>query len=91
VGVSAEPRPPQAPIRPPIQLSARAAVHAVEEGICFGQQHLSSYLSLEPVPGSSRVSVNPLCGSSQNVPVNWGINTDRKRGFFGKVKEITGS
>jgi hypothetical protein len=52
---------------------------------------VSSHASPKPAPGSSRVSVSPLCGSSQNVPVNWGINTDRKRGFFGKVKEITGS
>ena len=27
----------------------------------------------------------------QLVPVNWRINTERKRGFFGLVKEITGS
>ncbi|HVC35259.1 MAG TPA: hypothetical protein VNL16_17230 [Chloroflexota bacterium] len=26
----------------------------------------------------------------QNVPVNWRINTSRKQGFFGLVKEITG-
>ena len=26
----------------------------------------------------------------QNVPVNWGINTDRKRGFFKLLSEITG-
>ena len=26
----------------------------------------------------------------QNVPVNWGINTDRKRGFFGLLGAITG-
>lgn len=26
----------------------------------------------------------------QSPPVNWGINTERKRAFFGKVKEITG-
>lgn len=26
----------------------------------------------------------------QNVPVNWRIDTDRKRGFFGLVQEITG-
>jgi hypothetical protein len=31
------------------------------------------------------------CGSSQNVPVNWRINTERKRGFFEKVREITGA
>ena len=27
----------------------------------------------------------------QCPPVNWGINTARKREFFAKVKEITGS
>ncbi len=27
----------------------------------------------------------------QSVPVNWGISTERKRGFFNLVKEITGS
>jgi hypothetical protein len=27
----------------------------------------------------------------QSVPVNWGLNTDRKQAFFGKVKEITGA
>jgi hypothetical protein len=26
----------------------------------------------------------------QSVPVNWGITSQRKRGFFNKVKEITG-
>ncbi|SDE33500.1 hypothetical protein SAMN05421636_104391 [Pricia antarctica] len=26
----------------------------------------------------------------QSVPVDWGINSDRKRGFFSKMKEITG-
>jgi hypothetical protein len=26
----------------------------------------------------------------QSPPTNWGINTDRKRQFFAKVKEITG-
>ncbi len=27
----------------------------------------------------------------QSVPVDWGINSGRKRGFFNKVKEITGN
>jgi hypothetical protein len=27
----------------------------------------------------------------QTPPVNWGIDTDRKRGFFAKVREITGA
>jgi hypothetical protein len=26
----------------------------------------------------------------QSVPVNWGLSSERKRGFFAKVKEITG-
>lgn len=26
----------------------------------------------------------------QSVPVNWGISSDRKRGFFTKLKEVTG-
>ncbi|MCX7701849.1 MAG: hypothetical protein N2039_13305 [Gemmataceae bacterium] len=26
----------------------------------------------------------------QSLPVNWGISSARKRGFFNKVKEITG-
>ena len=26
----------------------------------------------------------------QTVPVNWGINTDEKRAFFGRVRELTG-
>lgn len=26
----------------------------------------------------------------QNVPVNWGLNTQRKRGFFGLLAEVTG-
>ena len=27
----------------------------------------------------------------QCPPVNWGINTERKRGFFKFLKEVTGS
>ncbi len=27
----------------------------------------------------------------QSVPTNWGMNTDRKRAFFAKLREITGS
>jgi hypothetical protein len=26
----------------------------------------------------------------QTVPVDWGVNSERKKGFFGKLKEITG-
>jgi hypothetical protein len=27
----------------------------------------------------------------QSPPVNWGINTERKRGSFGLVREVTGA
>jgi hypothetical protein len=27
----------------------------------------------------------------QSPPVNWGINTERKRGFFELVREVTGA
>jgi len=27
----------------------------------------------------------------QSVPVNWGISSDRKKGFFQLLREITGS
>ena len=34
---------------------------------------------------------DPYADGYQTVPVNWGINTDRKRAFFSFVKEVTGS
>jgi hypothetical protein len=33
----------------------------------------------------------PFQTGYQTVPVDWGINTDRKKGFFNLVKEMTGS
>jgi hypothetical protein len=36
-------------------------------------------------PGASNYEDGYQC-----PPVNWGLNTDRKRAFFAKVKEITG-
>ena len=47
------------------------------------------YFDAGPGAGGSSARSDYVEGY-QNVPVNWGINTDRKRGFFGKVKEITG-
>jgi hypothetical protein len=32
----------------------------------------------------------PIMGF-QSVPVDWGINSERKKGFFNLVKEITGT
>jgi hypothetical protein len=37
-------------------------------------------------PGASNYSDGYQC-----PPVNWGINTDRKKGFFGLAKEMTGA
>jgi len=34
---------------------------------------------------------DPYADGYQTVPVNWGINTERKRAFFNLVKEVTGS
>jgi hypothetical protein len=34
---------------------------------------------------------NDYVDGYQSPPTNWGLNTDRKRSFFAKVKEITGS
>jgi hypothetical protein len=37
-------------------------------------------------PGASDYSDGYQC-----PPVNWGVNTDRKKGFFGLLREVTGS
>lgn len=37
-----------------------------------------------------RPAIGDYVAGYQNVPVSWGINTDRKRGFVALVKEITG-
>jgi len=34
---------------------------------------------------------NDYCDGYQSPPVQWGLNTDRKKAFFSKVREITGS
>ena len=31
------------------------------------------------------------CDGYQNIPVNWGINTDRKRGYFELLAQVTGA
>jgi hypothetical protein len=42
-------------------------------------------------PGSGGLSArSDYVEGFQNVPVNWRINTDTKRGFFGLVEEMTG-
>ena len=32
-----------------------------------------------------------LLSGFQTVPINWSINTEHKRAFFGRLKELTGS
>jgi hypothetical protein len=39
----------------------------------------------------SRETDYDLLSGFQTVPVNWSINTDHKRAFFGKVAEVTGN
>jgi len=41
------------------------------------------------IDGNRRVD-EPYVTGYQTPPVNWGINTEEKRRFFGKLKEITG-
>lgn len=47
------------------------------------------YFDAGPGAGGSSASSDYVAGF-QNVPVNWSINTERKRAFFGMVREITG-
>ena len=55
-------------------------------------QNHASWGYYDPGEGAGgRSAVSDYIEGYQNVPTNWGNNTDRKRGFFGLVKEITGS
>ncbi len=38
-----------------------------------------------------RMAGEPYTEGYQSVPVDWGINSDRKRGFFNLLKEVTGA
>lgn len=55
---------------------------------------LDSYASwgyYDPGPGAGGHSAHgDYVDGFQNVPVNWGINTPRKRAFFDLVREVTG-
>jgi hypothetical protein len=42
-------------------------------------------------PGRSEAGTKVYVDGYQSSPVNWGLNNERKRSFFEKVKEITGS
>jgi hypothetical protein len=55
-------------------------------------QHHASWGYYDPGEGAGgKPAIGDYVEGYQNVPTNWGINTDRKRGFFDLVKEITGS
>jgi hypothetical protein len=55
------------------------------------EQHASwGYFDAGPGAGGAGARSDYVEGY-QNVPVNWRINTERKRAFFGLVREITGS
>lgn len=55
-------------------------------------QHHASWGYYDPGEGAGgRSAVGDYVEGFQNVPTNWAINTDRKRGFFNLVKEITGA
>jgi hypothetical protein len=43
-------------------------------------------------PGAGGTSArSDYVSGFQNVPVNWGINTERKRAFFERIRQITGA
>jgi hypothetical protein len=48
------------------------------------------YFDAGPGAGGS-IARSDYVEGFQNVPVNWGLTTERKRQFFAKVREVTGS
>ncbi|KPK65130.1 MAG: hypothetical protein AMK73_03850 [Planctomycetes bacterium SM23_32] len=66
---------------------------AVEEGASWGfycQGYGSEYQDRMNWKVHGREETCDRLSGYQTLPVNWGINTDIKRAFFDKVKEITG-
>jgi hypothetical protein len=54
--------------------------------------HHASWGYYDPGAGAGgRAAVGDYVEGYQNVPTNWGINTERKRGFFSLVREISGA
>jgi hypothetical protein len=54
-------------------------------------EHHASWGYFDAGPGAGGSSArSDYVEGYQNVPVNWAINTERKRGFFALVREITG-
>ena len=54
------------------------------------ENHMKSALSEYASWGYFDPGENNYLDGYQSPPVNWGLNTERKRGFFRKLKEITG-
>jgi hypothetical protein len=55
-------------------------------------EHHASWGYYDPGEGAGgRPAIGDYVEGYQNVPTNWRINTDRKRGFFNLIREITGS
>lgn len=55
-------------------------------------RHHASWGYFDAGPGAGGVGArSDYVEGYQNVPVNWQINTDRKRGFFSLVMDITGA
>ena len=55
-------------------------------------QNHASWGYYDPGEGAGgRSAFSDYIEGYQNVPTNWGVNTDRKRGFFNLVKEMTGA
>ncbi|MGN6757634.1 MAG: hypothetical protein ACTHMJ_14725 [Thermomicrobiales bacterium] len=53
--------------------------------------HRASWGFFDPAEGAGgRGAHSDYVGGFQNVPVNWTINTDRKRAFFALAREIAG-
>lgn len=66
---------------------------AFAEGCSWGfycQGYGSAYKDRSDWTTHGREQEYAALSGYQTVPVNWGINTDRKRAFFARVKEITG-
>ena len=54
--------------------------------------HYASWGYFDPGPGAGgKGAGSNYHDGFQNVPVNWGLTTERKRAFFGLLREITGA
>ncbi len=62
-----------------------------ENNFLVALAHYASWGFFDPGPGAGGGGArSDYVEGYQNVPVNWGINTDRKRAFFGLLRAVTG-